>query len=531
MDERHIVAIDLGTSKFAITVAKIEGENIHILYYRETPSEGIRYSRVFNPDKVARSLKSAIESAEQELGINITQVVVGKPKYEIRQETAQMSSTRNPEECITRSEIDNLKEMAIDTYPLENPESEQLFGAVAQSFSNGEEFQLVEDDIIGMASKIIEGNFKLFIGRASSLNNIDVAFNKINLSIARKYFTPDSTAKAVLYESEMDNGVALIDFGAGVTSLSIYAGNIMRHYAAIPFGGSTITNDIRSECTISSAISENIKLAYGACMPEKLQSLKDKVLYINNNSATPVKQLSVKYLSEIITARTKEIIEAMLYEIQRSGLADDLKSGIVISGGCAEMANCCSLIKEMSGYSVRVGYPKKIFSASEYDGVYGSSAAVSIGMILAAKQEGNLNCLVSTDKKADIANPFIENPENIDEGDKTESNSEILTDAENLSDNNLSGEASQQEENRPAEDGEGQDISHSDENREKTDENGTNKNQTLFGDEATETTDIKTSGGKSVKPTKNKKSGITWIKEKVGNLFESVYEEMGKDKI
>lgn len=525
MDERHIVAIDLGTSKFAITVAKIEGENIHILYYRETPSEGIRYSRVFNPDKVARSLKTAIETAEQELGIKITQVVVGKPKYEIRQETAQMSNTRNPEECITRTEIDNLKEMAIDTYPLEDPESEQLFGAVAQSFSNGEEFQLVEDDIIGMASKTIEGNFKLFIGRASSLNNIDVAFNKINLSIARKYFTPDSTAKAVLYESEMDNGVALIDFGAGVTSLSIYVGNIMRHYASIPFGGATITNDIRSECTISSALSENIKLAYGACMPERLQNLKDKVLYINNNSATPVKQLSVKYLSEIITARAKEIIEAMLYEIQESGLADELKSGIVVTGGCAEMANCSNLIKDMSGYSVRTGYPRKIFSASEYDGVYDSSAAVSIGMILAAKQESSLNCLVSPDKN-DNATDTIEVEDN-SQDDTTErldgtAQKELATDM-----NQTSGQASNVESIvEPV-----QETSES----AKSAQNDKNGNPTLFEDERTndkkEVEAEKKANAPKEKKKKKSPSGITWIKEKVGNLFEDIYDDMNKDKM
>ena len=147
-----------------------------------------------------------------------------------------MTMERNPEELISKEEINNLKEMAIDTYPLANPEAEVLFGAVAQSFSNGEEFQIVEEEFEGMAGNQIEGNFKLFIGRASSIRNIDLAFNNIGICVARKYFTPDSTAKAVLSDSEMDNGVALIDFGAGVTSLSIYYGNIMRHYAAIPFG-------------------------------------------------------------------------------------------------------------------------------------------------------------------------------------------------------------------------------------------------------------------------------------------------------
>ena len=46
--DKHIVAIDLGTSKIALTVAKVNGDDIQIIYYKETPSAGIRYSSVFN---------------------------------------------------------------------------------------------------------------------------------------------------------------------------------------------------------------------------------------------------------------------------------------------------------------------------------------------------------------------------------------------------------------------------------------------------------------------------------------------------
>jgi cell division protein FtsA len=46
--DKHIVAIDLGTSKIALTVAKVEGNDVQIIYYKETESAGIRYSSVFN---------------------------------------------------------------------------------------------------------------------------------------------------------------------------------------------------------------------------------------------------------------------------------------------------------------------------------------------------------------------------------------------------------------------------------------------------------------------------------------------------
>ena len=49
MEQRYIAAIDLGSSKIALSIAKVSGENVEVLYYSVTPSDGIRYSTVFNP--------------------------------------------------------------------------------------------------------------------------------------------------------------------------------------------------------------------------------------------------------------------------------------------------------------------------------------------------------------------------------------------------------------------------------------------------------------------------------------------------
>lgn len=396
MDEKHIVAIDLGSYKVALTVARINGDDIQVIYYKEAPSEGIRNSYVFNSMKVTKPLETLIRDAEKELNIKITQVVVGMPKYNVHQVTSKARMPLNDEECINEGDINTLKTAALESYPLDKPDKEVLFGAVAQSFSTDEDFQLVENDIIGMPSDVLEGNFKIFIGKKSALHALDVAFNNLKIGIVKKYFTPEVLAKAVLTPAEMDNGVALIDFGGGATSVSIYYGSIMRHYAAIPFGGISVTTDIRNECMITDTLAENIKLAFGACMPDKLQTLSEKIIQINNaNEAVPNKQLPVKYLSEIITYRVKEIVEAMLYEIEQSGFADNLRSGIVVTGGGANLTNCANYIKELSGYNVRHGYPKhQLVSHLGCDAIRETNAAVSLGLILAAKSDRIPDCVL-----------------------------------------------------------------------------------------------------------------------------------------
>ena len=394
--ERYIAAADIGTSKIALSVAKIEGDDVQLIYYKETRSEGVRYSSVFAPQRTATALKAAVTEAEEELKIRILQLVVGLPRYYVTQVAGSAGMKRsNPDSCITREEINNLKSMAIDSYTLDDEVKDEIYGAVAQSFSADTDITgASESDIIGVPGETLEGNFKIFIGAKRPVRNIDVMLNEMGVALARKVFSPNAAAQAVLTEAEKENGVALVEIGAGVTSVTIYRGRLLRHYSSIPFGGRSITNDIKSECGFTEALAENIKLAFGACLPDKLQNLSDKIIQINDNENGSYEQLSVKYLSQIITCRVREILEAVLYQIQQSGYADQLRNGVVITGGWAMLVNMCQMLKEMSGYTVRIGYPRtQVFSSGGCPGATEPSASASIGMILEARRDIHLNCI------------------------------------------------------------------------------------------------------------------------------------------
>lgn len=434
--EKHIVAIDLGTSKMAIIVAKVCGNDVQVVYYKETPSYGIKYSGVNNILQASGPLNNLIREAEAALDIKITQAVIGMPKFPVRLESNSGKVIDRGEDTeITAEDIANLKRFAQETYPLDDPAKDAIYGAVAQSFSDGEYFQIIENDIIGMTSDVLEGHFKIFIGKKKDLKNADALLSKADIVARKKYFTAETTAKAVLTDIEMENGVALIDFGGGSTSVTIYHGNIMRHYASIPFGGRNITYDIKSELQISERLAENIKLAFGACLPDKLQSMSEKVLHISGDNAVQPKEVSVKYLSEVITARVEEIIQAILYEISESGLAEHLRSGIVITGGCAQMANLGMMISQMSGYRVRTGYPLTTFSSQGIDGLMDTSATTVLGLLQAALEEVAMSCATQAAPKTIVETAADLDEENVGDSEEIEEVEEVERKQESGKDN------------------------------------------------------------------------------------------------
>ena len=122
--------------------------------------------------------------------------------------------------------------------------------------------------------------------------------------------------------------------------------------------------------------------------------MSDKILQIVDEENGTDQQLPVKYLSEIITARVREIVDAVLYLIQESGYADRLRNGVVLTGGCANLAGCANLIKEMSGYNVRIGFPRaRKFSFSGCAGIGETDAVSTVSMLLHAREDKHLNCI------------------------------------------------------------------------------------------------------------------------------------------
>lgn len=384
MKERHIVTIDLGSSKFALAVAKQEADDIQVIYYDEMPASGMSRGAVFNETTAAEAVRALKEKAENELGLSITHAAVNLPRYEVKEISCQSSMELDPDKAITLENVRDLMEEAKQNCVIEDPDKYVVYDAVSQSFSDGEVFQIRESEIVGLEREHIEGNFKIFVGRKSGQKRIDSVFSKTGIT-PFFFFPAQGTARAVLSDSEMETGVALVEIGAGVSSVTIYTDGILRCYGSIPFGGKVITSDIKQECSIGEHLAENIKKGYGMCMPGKLLNLSEKKLQIRNKSTGADKQIPVRKLSEIIDDRMGEIVDAVLYLIQESCLYDEIRNGIVLTGGCAELGNIANKFNDMSGLATKIGYPISRFGyTSGCAGIHDPAAAATTGLLIEA---------------------------------------------------------------------------------------------------------------------------------------------------
>lgn len=392
MEEKKIVTIDLGTQKLGVSVSTPMADgSASLLAYSEFASAGINRGRISNPSRLSAALRQALDCTENYLSTHIVQVGVNLQKYDIRQKEVTMSASYEDGHSIAAEDMENLEGLAWDQAKIDNP-SEEIVGLVAQSFDVEDDINIRQKDVVGMMGNRLTGHYKVFSAKSNVYLQIDKAFKDAGIDKVRAAFVPHRAGISVLTPGEMEGGVAVFDLGAGASSVSVFYGGALRHYGAVPFGGNSVTADIQNLCGIDENLAENIKMGYGGCMPDKLESLGEKTIKIHDTASGNKIEITAKYLSEIITARMREIIDALLYELQLSGYADKLKNGIVVVGGGANMLNICHLIKAMSGYNAKVGTPSRTLIKGEFAQFHTASTASSAGLIMEFIGKNGLKC-------------------------------------------------------------------------------------------------------------------------------------------
>lgn len=415
MQERILAAVDLGTTTTSLSVSRIDETGFtQVLWYGKKPSEGILRGNIVNPKNACKPLRALIEDAQEAVGEKIGSVVLALPRWKMKADSVEFSTQRtNPDDFISEDEIATLKDAARDSFK-NLQEGWTIYGVIAQTYSTDDQFQVSESDVVGMTSNTLTGKYLVFSGPARAISNADKMAAELGVVIVEECLIPQVEAECVLSEDEREHGVALVEIGGGVTSVSIFHRGIMRSYGSFPFGGKSVTEDIRQECGIQERLAENIKLGFGSCMPDRLLSLSEKIIQISDKRTGDIHQLPVKYLSEIIGSRMHEIAEAVMHLIGESGYADKLKSGVVLTGGGADILSCGALFADISGYPVRVSYPhaNNVDTAAATE-ITLLDAAAQLSMVNSYRSKAHISCATELPKAEEPKKeekPKIEEP-------------------------------------------------------------------------------------------------------------------------
>ncbi len=372
-----IVGLDIGTTKIAAIVGRRnEHGKIHILGSGKTESIGVKRGVVSNIEDTIKSIRRAVELAEENAGIRIREVNVGIAGQHIKSIQHRGSMMRHSQEDeISQDDIDMLHE---NMYKLVMLPGEEIIDVIPQEYIIDGEQGIKQP--IGMSGISLEANFHIIIGQTAAAKNIYKCVKRSGLNITNLILEPLASAESVLSEEEKEAGVVLVDIGGGTTDIAIFQDNIIRHTAVIPFGGDVITEDVKEGCHIIRRHAEELKIKFGSTLAS--ENKDDEIVAIPGLRGRAPKEISLKNLANIIQARMEEIIDAIIFEIKNSGYEKKLIAGIVLTGGGALLKHIAQLTEYMTGMDTRIGYPNEHLGNEVPDDVASPMFATGIGLVI-----------------------------------------------------------------------------------------------------------------------------------------------------
>lgn len=383
-----VVGLDIGTTKIcAIVGRRSKDHTVEILGIGKAESAGVTRGVVSNIDKTVQGITQAIEIAAAQSNVEIRVVNVGIAGQHIKSlQHRGLITRRDLNREINRKDIEKLIE---DMYNLVMPPGEEIIHVLPQEFTVDNEPGI--KDPIGMAGVRLEANFHIISGQVTAVKNIVKCVTKAGLESHELILEPLASSEAVLTEEEKEAGVVLVDIGGGTTDLAIFHEGIIRHTAVIPFGGNSVTEDIREGCSVMRNIAEMLKTRFGSALAD--ENKDNEIVCVPGLRGRESKEISVKNLAYVIQARMEEIIEHVYYEIKTSGYEKKMIGGIVITGGGSALKHLPQLVEYVTGLDCRIGYPSEHLAKNEvlqkniFDDLQSPMYATGIGLLIKGIQK------------------------------------------------------------------------------------------------------------------------------------------------
>jgi len=374
---RHIVALDIGSTKTCALVAEQDGEgDVQFVGLGAAESKGWRKGQIVNLDLAVSSIRRAIEEAEALVGVPVESAVVGIAGSHVRGVNSRGGVTTGAKpRDIQREDVRRAVEAA---RAVNLSEDREILHVLPQEFFLDGHDSI--RDALGMVGQRLEANVHIVTASGTATQNIVTAVNRAGVRVDDTVLEPLASAEACLTQDERELGVCLLDIGGGTTELIVYTGGVVRHTAAIPVGGDHFTNDIAVGLRTPIPEAEKIKREHACALGELLR--QDVAIEIASVGDRPPRTVFARMVAEIVEPRAQELLILIREELRRAGLDTLIPAGIVLTGGGAHLLGLPELAERIFNLPVRVASPRGLAQMSEE--VSRPEYSTAVGLVLYA---------------------------------------------------------------------------------------------------------------------------------------------------
>ncbi len=347
VSNKYAVGIDIGTTTVRCVVGHIDGTTgvPTIVGVGVAPNTGMRKGNVVNLAGPAQAIDDALGEAERMSGYQVDAATISINGSHILSTHADgMIAVGSANHEIVEEDIMRIEEVATLG---KVPANREILDVIPHAYKLDGQDSIKNP--VGMTGTRLEIDAHVVSVLTPNLLNLQKSLESAKVTTHSIIVAGVAAARAVLSESQVENGVVLIDIGGATTNIAIYEEGDLQFTAVIPIGGINITNDLAIGLKIDQEVAEKVKIEHASAV------------FRGNSSGVSLEHdgeiisFSTSDIDEIVEARLEEIFEAINKELTRAGRAGKLPSGVVLTGGSAKLKGISEYTKESLGLAARVG--------------------------------------------------------------------------------------------------------------------------------------------------------------------------------
>ena len=376
MNNKTILAIDIGSTKVCSIIAEDSQEGLRIIGAGVERSQGLRKGTITNIDLASKAIKNSLEDAKRVAGESYDRGIVSiSGAYAKSIDSSGIVNIPNKE--IGVKEINRVMQTAL--YNANIPKEYDVLHALPYNFKVDEQ-EFVEDPL-GMNASRLEVHTHIIITQKSNLNNLKRAVEAAGVQVENIVLNSYASSIATVNHDDKNLGVAVVDIGGNTSNFVIHAaGNSVRYNGFLPVGSNNITQDLSLALHTPVNVAENVKVTYGNLnfyhSPDDMIELP----VIGDEQTTH--EVSLDLVHQVIDARVSETVSLVARKIEESGLKKDIGAGIILTGGLTKLEGIRELAMDIFEMPTRLAKPRDM--SGLFESLRDPAFSTAIGLILHA---------------------------------------------------------------------------------------------------------------------------------------------------
>ncbi len=376
--KNKVTAIDVGTTKVCTITATLDSSSaLRVLGVGIVPSHGIEKALVADANKAKESIRESIRKAEVIAGLKLNSAYIGVTGQPLSSVNVKGTiAITHSDQLVRQEDLKRVMDVALNA---QVPADRKMLHVIPRAYIlDGEEVE----NPVGMHGSELSVEAHVISGAAASVQNLAQCISGVGIEIEDFILEPLASAEAVLSDEEKQSGVLIADIGAGITNIAVMKDGSIYHTSILPVAGNQITQDIAVGLGLPFELAEEMKKKHGSLLSMK-EKEGEKILSENGHN------VSYHDLSEIIRARVEELMHLVMLEVPRSDYNSLIPSGIVITGGSANLPGIVEMTQAITRLPVRIGIPSALNGVSSGQ-LNDPAYATSVGLILWKMKNDNM---------------------------------------------------------------------------------------------------------------------------------------------